>query len=277
MQKGVLLMLYLNAKFAKLWRGKDPFVEVLGLDGKEYRSKEGRRTVQLVIDDKSYFLKTHQGVGWKEIFKNLLQLRLPVIGASNEYFAANRLRDLGIDTLTPVTFGKRGLNPAQQLSFLITEDISNTVSLEEYCADWKAKPPAYAHKKALIELLAHVTKIMHQTGINHRDYYLCHFLLDKNSIKNMTSPKCYLIDLHRAQIRNKVPRRWKIKDLAGLYFSAMDIGLSARDLYRFIHRYSDLGLSHELKNNMHEWSSVISVASRLYLKENDVLPAKALK
>ena len=270
-------MLYLNAKFAKLWDGKDPFVKILGLDGKEYRNKEGRRTVQLVIDDKSYFLKTHRGVGWKEIFKNLLQLRLPVIGASNEYYAVKKLHAAGVDTLTPVAFGKRGLNPAQQLSFLITKDLSNTVSLEDYCADWKANPPAYAHKKALIELLARVTKAMHKAGINHRDYYLCHFLLEKNSINNITSPKCYLIDLHRAQMRTKVPQRWKIKDLAGLYFSAMDIGLSDRDLCRFINNYSDLGLKHELKSNMQEWSSVISVASILYLKENDALPPKALK
>ena len=270
-------MLFLSKKFERLWQGKDPFKEVLKLDGKEYRNKEGRRTFQLCIEDHSYFVKVHQGIGWKEIFKNLIQFRLPVIGASNEYFAANKLRGLGIDTLTPVAFGKRGLNPAQQLSFLITEDLSNTISLEDYCSDWKNKPPSYVQKKALIELLAYITKVMHQAGINHRDYYICHFLFEKSSIKNMTSPKCYLIDLHRAQIRNKLPRRWKIKDLAGLYFSAMDIGLSAKDLCRFIRSYSDLGLRHELENNMHEWSSVINVASRLYLKENDTFPAKALK
>jgi len=29
--------------------------------------------------------------------------------------------------------------------------------------------------------------------------------------------KLYLIDLHRVQIREKVPHRWRVKDLAGLF------------------------------------------------------------
>jgi hypothetical protein len=43
-----------------------------------------------------------------------------------------------------------------------------------------------------------------------------------------------LIDLHRAQLRKKTPRRWVVKDVAGLYFSVMDIGLTQRDLFRFV-------------------------------------------
>lgn len=260
-------MLFLSKKFEQLWQGKDPFKEVLRLDGKVYRNKEGRKTFQLGIENKSYFVKVHQGIGWKEIFKNLLQFRLPIVGAGNEYVAVNKLRSLGIDTLTPVAFGKQGLNPAQQLSFLITEDLSNTISLEDYCSNWKNKPPAYAHKKTLIELLAYITKKMHQAGINHRDYYICHFLLEKNSINNMTSPKCYLIDLHRAQIRNKVPRRWKIKDLAGLYFSAMDIGLTKRDCYRYIRIYSGLPLK-EISQNLNFWRQVNVKALSLYQKDH---------
>src|SRR5690606_4611652 len=46
-----------------------------------------------------------------------------------------------------------------------------------------------------------------------------------------------LIDLHRAQVRPSVPRRWRDKDLAGLYFSALDIGLTRRDRLRFLKHY----------------------------------------
>ena len=49
--------------------------------------------------------------------------------------------------------------------------------------------------------------------------------------------KLSLIDLHRAQIREQTPRRWRDKDLASLYFSALDIGLTRRDLLRFLRIY----------------------------------------
>ena len=46
-----------------------------------------------------------------------------------------------------------------------------------------------------------------------------------------------MIDLHRAQIRDRVPRRWRDKDLIGLYFSSMNIGLTQRDVLRFMRVY----------------------------------------
>ena len=45
--------------------------------------------------------------------------------------------------------------------------------------------------------------------------------------------------LHRAQIRTATPRRWRDKDLASLYFSALDIGLTRRDCWRFLRGYFD--------------------------------------
>jgi len=258
--------------FCQLWQGEDPFAKVLQLDGKEYRNKEGRRTLQLTLDSCSYFLKVHQGIGWKEIFKNLSQLRLPIIGASNEFYAANKLSALGVDTLTPVAFGKKGLNPARQLSFIMTKDLIGTISLEDYCADWKINPPPFRQKIALVNLLAKVSRTMHGAGINHRDYYICHFLLAEESLSDVSKPLCYLIDLHRAQLRNKTPFRWAVKDIAGLYFSAMDIGLGKKDLYRFIRSYCSGDLRHELTENKTFWRQVQSKAEKLYLKDHGKQP-----
>ncbi|MST95429.1 MAG: hypothetical protein EXS33_09230 [Pedosphaera sp.] len=39
----------------------------------------------------------------------------------------------------------------------------------------------------------------------------------------------FVIDLHRAQLRDRVPARWLVKDLGGLLFSALDCGLTRRD------------------------------------------------
>ena len=79
---------------------------------------------------------------------------------------------------------------------------------------------------------------MHRAGINHRDFYLCHFLMDEPLALDQ-APVLHLIDLHRAQIRQNVPRRWLVKDLGGLLFSAFEKGLTSRDLLRFMRLYSD--------------------------------------
>ena len=210
------------------------------------------------------------GIGWKEILKNLLQLRLPVIGAGNEYLAARKLKELGVETLTPLAYGRRGKNPAKQESFLITKDLTGTISLEDYCKNWNTTPPSFETKRALIKKLAAAAKNMHENGINHRDFYICHFLLDEVGFQKAIQYKndsfnCYLIDLHRCQLRQRVPYRWRVKDLGGLLYSTMDTGLSARDYFRFIKIYTGKPLRSVLQDTI--WNSVFDNAKKLYLKD----------
>lgn len=263
-------MLYLREDFKRAWEGQDPFDAADRLDGEVFRSVKSRRTLRFSLNGKSYFAKIHHGVGWWEIIKNLLQLKNPILGAGNEWAALGKLGELGVDTMVPCAYGQRGRNPARRDSFIITEDLVDTASLEDFCRGWPSKPPAFALKKALIEKLAWVSRQMHAHGMNHRDYYICHFLLDVSSGWENVEPgglKVSLIDLHRAQIRNKTPRRWIVKDVAGLYFSAMDIGLTQRDLYRFVKTYSDLPLREALQGRLVFWQAVRRVAKRLHAKE----------
>lgn len=44
------------------------------------------------------------------------------------------------------------------------------------------------------------------------------------------------------------PTRWRDKDLAALYFSALDIGLTWRDFLRFLRTYFDAPLRDILRN-----------------------------
>ena len=81
---------------------------------------------------------------------------------------------------------------------------------------------------------------MHSSGINHRDYYICHFLLDVSADVQSVPPssiRLSLIDLHRVQLRRRTPARWIVKDIGGLYFSSMRIGLTWHDIYRFMSEY----------------------------------------
>jgi heptose I phosphotransferase len=237
--------------------------------GDVYRSKEGRKTLRFDKEGQSFFLKIHSGVGWSEILKNLAQARLPVLSARNEYEAVAALNCLGVDTMSVVAYSCEGLNPATVKSVIVTEDLVGTVSLEDYCADWANNPPTYSTRLKLLRKLADSARRMHGAGINHRDFYICHFHLDERSL-DADEVSCYLIDLHRAQIRKKTPRRWLLKDLGGLYFSAMDCGLKHRDLLRFMRHYSDKGLRGALGADLSFWLQVAKNAENLYRKEYGV-------
>ena len=253
------------------WLGKaDPFEKIKAIQGKVVRSKEGRTTQRFDIGANGFYVKLHEGIGWWEIIKNLLQLKLPITGASNEWLAINALHKLGLDTLTAVAYGRRGLNPAKQQSFILTKELTGTISLAQYAERWPERPPSFAHKKAIIEKVAQITRVMHNSGINHRDLYLCHFLMDIVTGEILTDKdkiRMFVVDLHRAQIRQQVPRRWLIKDIGSIYFSAMDIGLTQRDAYRFIKAYTDLPLKEAIKNHPAFWEDVTKRASSLYLRD----------
>jgi heptose I phosphotransferase len=231
---------FLRDDLAAAWRGRDPFACAQQQRGEIYRDKEGRRTLRFELGGRGYFLKLHQGIGWGEVLKNLLQGRLPVTGARNEYEAIRALERLGIDTLSVAGFGVRGANPARQLSFLVTDELTGIESLEDFCRPWPQYPPPPRLKWRLIARVAGISRTLHGAGINHRDYYLCHFLLDASApvdAQNIAHRKLHVMDLHRAQIRARVPRRWRVKDLGALYYSALDIGLTRRDVLRFLSVY----------------------------------------
>ena len=271
---------------------------------------EGRRTVSFSHQGRRYYLKIHDGVGWKEIGKNLTSLRLPVLGAENEWKGVHHLRrqtllqNLGLDTLEIAGYGtrKRHLakvlnDPARRQSLIVTDEIPEAKSLEDLCREWgwNRSPPKTAleirFKRWLIEQLAQTARILHSSGANHRDFYLSHFLLHRTEKKGEASPencRISLIDLHRMQIhkpqlrawigalvhgllkrqrprtpQSETPSRWKMRDVSGLHYSSMDLGLTQRDRLRFIRLYSQASLRETLGRDRQFWERVERRAKRL--------------
>lgn len=229
-------MIVLKAPFDKVWKNKDPFEEVNKLSGQIYRAVATRKTIQFELNGESFYLKLHQGITYREFLKNIFSFRIPILGAKNEWKAIHQLAENGVDTMVGVAYGEKGINPIKRTSFIITQDLSPTISLEDYCKNWKQNPPRYSEKKALITRVATMVRKMHNCGINHRDCYICHFLLQL-PFNNLDNFKISVIDLHRAQIRSSVPVRWRNKDLTALYYSCLDIGLNTRDYLRFLKVY----------------------------------------
>jgi heptose I phosphotransferase len=108
---------------------------------------------------------------------------------------------------------------------------------------------------------------MHRAGVNHRDCYICHFLLHTDRPVTADDFRLSVIDLHRAQTRDVVPRRWRDKDLAALYFSALDIGLTRRDLLRFLKGYFRYPLRDILQGEARLLGWLERKAAKLYARK----------
>lgn len=242
------MKLILAEPFKSLWADRDAFEAVEQLHGQVYRELEGRRTLRTEVEERGYFVKIHRGIGWREILKNIGTAKAPVLGAGQEWRAIQRLHEVNVPTMTAVAYGARGSNPATQHSFIITEELAPTISLEDFSMNWREQPPPPLLKRAMIAEVARMAGTMHRAGVNHRDFYICHFLLHTDKPVTAKDFRLSLIDLHRAQTRNQMPRRWRDKDLAALYFSALDIGLTRRDKLRFLRLYFQRPLREVLRD-----------------------------
>ncbi len=267
--------IYLSDELATRYAKPFEIQNIMKTDGEIIREAPGRQTVLFEYEDKRYYIKSHTGVGWREILKNLSYLKKPVIGAQNEWHGIHHLDRINIKTMTPAGYGMMNRNPARRQSFIITEALEETISLEEYCGRWQTTPPQnpleVRYKRWLIEHVANITRVMHNSGANHRDYYLIHFLLkrgyDQEGEISIEKSDLFVIDLHRMQLRKRTPYRWRVKDVAGLYFSSKDVNLSKRDLYRFMTVYTGKPLRKTLSEDRRFWSSVIQRGERVYRAE----------
>jgi len=235
----------------------DTFAKAMALKGKAFRDVPGRKTSQVELLGKSYFIKQHFGVGWGEIVKNIISLKKPILGAMTEVQAIKKVASLGVATTPLVAYGQRGCNPANLQSFVMTEDLGDITSLEDLCMDWKANPPDAKFKRQLIIAAAKVAKTIHEAGVSHRDLYLCHLCLHNQKLPDI---HLSLIDLHRTLIHTTPSPTANMKDIAALYFSSMDVGLNKRDYLRFKHYYQQ-----QLPTF---WQQVETRAQALYAKYN---------
>jgi heptose I phosphotransferase len=256
---------FLRDDLARAWAGRDPFEVVRALEGEVYRAVPGRRTLRFLAGGRAYFAKIHTGVGWREILKNWLVLRRPVLDAGNEYRACLHLARHGVRTPVPAAFGVRGRDPARRFSFVVCDAIADHVSLATLTADWRACPPAPALRRAVVEAAGRLARRMHDAGVVHRDFYLQHLLADQTAL-GRSDVALTLIDLHRARIVDAVPRAARVRDLGALVFWALDRPLGRRDWLRFVRAYEGRDLRGSLAGSGAFWRDVEQRALSLYRK-----------
>lgn len=249
--------------------GQEPFEWFLNQQGEAHREVKHRLTYETLVGNQHIFVKRHLGCGWSEVLKEWYRFRKPVVSARTEWEGAEILSSAGLRVPAVLGKGERGQYPHNVESFVVLGALEDHETLEHFCRGWLGVEGSrwVLLKRALITEVAKMCATMHQCGINHRDLYINHFLISRDYIRSWEPGNrlpLYLIDLHRVQQRNAVPRRWLKKDLSSLVFSALDAELTSRDCVRFLKSY----LGKDWRAKLHEdhafWESVISRAVALY-------------
>lgn len=268
-------IIVLRDELVTQWARQDVLSEVQKLSGPIAREFADRQTLRFELAGAAYYRKLHRGVGWREIVKNLIQLRLPILGAKNEWLALNKLRALDIPTLDPVAYGEQKKNIAKKISFIVTRELAGVVQLDHY---FQQHSIGIKEKIVLLRKVAEIARALHAAGINHRDFYLCHFMLELESVAQWrqggVEPKLYIVDLHRAQLRRQVPKRWQIKDLSGLYFSTFNLGLTRNDYLRFMRAYWQVPLRTIFATDMPLLNAIVRRAVKTYKRDFGAAPVR---
>jgi heptose I phosphotransferase len=254
----------------ELPKGCDPFEWFLLGSGEVHREVKNRLTYETHLGELHFYVKRHLGCGWREVFKEWYRLRKPVVSARTEWEGAQTLAAAGLRVPKVLGKGERGRYPHAVESFVVLEALEDCETLEHFKVGWLDYNGSnwIALKHALIREVATMGRLMHQQGINHRDFYINHFLINRDLIRHWQPGDklpLHLIDLHRVQQRPTVPRRWLIKDLAALLFSAMDVGLTSADCARYLRSYLGAEWVSSLRQNHPLWRAIVKRAAKLYL------------
>lgn len=153
--------------------------------------------------------------------------------ATFSFKSANELAAAGINTPKTLFYGEQWGTFFETRSFIITEKIPNAESLERKLPDCFNSPATVEKlklRRKFIAQLASFIGIFHKTDYRHRDLYLSHIFYSD-------SGDFYLIDLARAFKPIIRSQRFRIKDIAQLYYSAPSRYFSRTDRLRFYFSY----------------------------------------
>jgi len=175
------------------------------------------------------FLKRYDSPPVMIQLKNWLAHRVRRSCGFVESVSASQLTAAGVRTPKTIAYGEQWGALFEKRSFVITEKIPDAESLERKLPDCFNKQPTIANLKRrrhFIAQLAGFIKKFHDTNYRHRDLYFSHIFHSDNN-------KFYLIDLARAFKPLILRRRFQLKDIAQVYYSAPGRYFSNTDRLRF--------------------------------------------
>lgn len=153
-----------------------------------------------------------------------------------EFEPVSRLNAIGVNTSKVIACGSDCGGVFEKRSFIITEKIANAESLGRKLPDCVKAPATVEQlklKRYFIKKLAGFAGKFHKSGHRHRDLYFSHIFYDD-------SDKFYLIDLARVFRPTVSAERFRVKDIAQMYYSAPVNFFSRTDRLRFYFEYAGI-------------------------------------
>jgi heptose I phosphotransferase len=232
--------LIINSDFAELFKhnnlvSADSLWNTEGEDVKKQRKERGTERIMLIDPDSKQnietYIKRYKPLPLKEYFKSVTSFRpIHPKGACHEWDAILAFHKNCLPTMEPIAVAETAHGTCN-----LTLGITNYKRGSEIFEDLN-KNHNPERKKKLIEKIAILAKNMHNAGFGHQDFYLVHMF-----IKEQNDDEIFLIDLQRLIMQKRLSKRWRIKDLAQLYYSAAPF-VNNEDIELFWNIYSE-GLS----------------------------------
>ncbi len=182
-----------------------------------------------------YLKRFGQGT-WSQRLKGLLRFEWAPAGL-REFANTLALAQADVAVPRPVAFGCEKSMLTEGRSYFISEELSHADALERLLPAEKQIQKRYKmlqQRRTLSEATATLVRRLHQDArMFHRDLYLAHLFLGRDRSGN---EQLSLIDLQRVFRPLLRRRRWRVKDLAQLYYSAKPY-CSRAEALRFLRCY----------------------------------------
>lgn len=193
------------------------------------------------------YIKRYLSLPLKEHLKGAVSFK-PVFssGALHEWEAILAFHRESIPTMIPIAAGKLSDGRSVNITLAITD--------YRRASDIFANRPDRTIRIKLIENIAKLAGKMHTAKFAHQDFYLVHLFV-KDDLQVLP------IDLQRIIMGGLFKKRWQIKDLGELLYSAFDY-VSHTDILRFWKIYTDI-VDKKLYRNKRFIKSAIGKAMRI--------------
>lgn len=204
--------------------------------------RENRR-IEWIGEDgqpQAAYLKRHRVRTWRTWLRARLGLGPGSSAGTIEARNVARLSRAGIAAMRLVAYGQKLRRDGWLESFVLTDELTGYTQLDHFLRRRFTPLGEHAGRGGdrdlarLLEQVADVTRKFHQLGYNHRDLYCCHFFIREDAPGDF---RVNLIDLQRVEHRLRHRRRWLVKDLAQLAYSAPRDRISCTARMAFIHSY----------------------------------------
>ncbi|MEK6642476.1 MAG: lipopolysaccharide kinase InaA family protein [Planctomycetota bacterium] len=241
---------------AGLHRIEDILITTIGESLGKPGLQSYRERIRLSLSDgngqcRTWYLKRYRHPPLREQIRRMMATGRDRGSAHHEVRFARKLNAIGVPSLMTIAHGQLMNGPWELGSFAISEGLTG-LSLEQVIgsatddalgvADSQLPIANSLERHDLARQLGLLTRLMHHNNFYHRDFYLCHVFLTRNANGGIV---LRVIDLARMIEKPWRARRWRIKDLASLHFSATAPPVTRTDRMRFMRAYYGEDATHD--------------------------------